>query len=454
MDQITDQLTSYALELKFEDIPQEVVQQTKRMIVDSIGCALGGYDSEPSQIARTLAGTVQSARPATVMGSGQKTSPEMAAFANGVMIRYLDFNDGYTGKNVGHPSDNLAAVLPVAEITGANGRDVITATVLAYEVFCRICDAANIISKGFDYVTIGVMSSAMAATKLLGLSREQTAQTLNLSIAPNLALHQTRVGEVSMWKGCAHPNSSRNAVFAALLAEQGLTGPAPVFEGRGGYFNVVTGSPFTLEPLGGKGGGFRIMDCSIKHFPLGLFSQTVVEAALDVRGQLPGIDNIAQVHVKTLGRAIEIMAGDAEKWRPANRETADHSIPYTVAVALTHEGVEKHHFADEYLHDAALLELVQKVKVSVSEEADRRAPEALLSTVEVQTTDGKTYSSPEVPYHRGHWKNPMTDAEVEEKFRNLARDVLSDGQTDLLLDRLWNLEQAEDIGQLMEMTRV
>ena len=454
MDRIIDQLVSYAAELKFEDIPGEVVQQTKRMIVDSIGCALGAYDSEPSQIARTLAGTVSSTRPATVLGSGQKTSPEMAAFANGVMIRYLDFNDGYTGQNVGHPSDNLAAVLPMAEIAGASGRDVITATVLAYEVFCRICDAESIISRGFDYVTMGVMSSGIAAAKLLGLSREQSAQTLNLSIAPNLALHQTRVGEVSMWKGCAHPNASRNSVFAALLAEQGLTGPSPIFEGRDGYFRVVTGTPFNLEPFGGKGGEFKIMESSIKHFPLGLYSQTVVEAALDVRNQLPHLDNIAQIHVKTLSRAIEIMAGDEEKWRPANRETADHSIPFKVGVALVHGGVEKHHFDEKYLRDEALLELVQKVKVSVLKEADRRVPEALLSMVEVETSDGKTYSSPEVPYHRGHWKNPMTDAEVEEKFRILASGVLADERTDALLERLWDLEHVEDTGELIGLTRV
>lgn len=196
------------------------------------------------------------------------------------------------------------------------------------------------------------------------------------------------------------------------------------------------------------------MEATIKRFPLGLYSQTVVQAALDVRNTLPRVEDIAQVNVQTLQTAVDIMAGDDEKWHPANRETADHSMPYTVAVALMYGSVEEHHFGDEYLRNPQLLDLVQKVKVSVSEEANRRAPEAMLSTVEVVTTSGDRYSSPEVPYHRGHWKNPMTEQELEDKFRSLARNVLTPSQTDALLDRLWNLEQVDDIGQVIGMVRV
>ena len=424
------------------------------MILDAMGCAFGGYSSEPARIARELAGTVSSAHPATVIGSGQKSSPDLAAFANGVMIRYLDFNDGYTGKDPGHPSDNLAAILPLAEVVQADGKSVITAAVLASEVFCRLVDAVSVMSRGFDYVTMGVMSSGLAAAKVLGLSREETARTLNLCVAPYVALHQTRVGDVSMWKGCAHANASRNAVFAALLAQRGLTGPSPIFEGESGFFEAVSGTRFELEPLARGDKPFKIMECSVKRFPMGLYSQTAVEAALEVRGKLSSVDDIQEIHVRTLKRAVDIMAGDEEKWHPANRETADHSIPYTVAVALMRGAVEVRHFGDEFLHDPRLLDLIRKVKVSASEEAERRVPEALLSTVEVVTSSGERFSSPEVPYYRGHWKNPMTDGEIEEKFRSLTRDMLTEAQTDVLLERLWNLDQVEDIRQLIEMLRV
>ena len=454
MDKIVEDLSSYTALLSFQDLPAPVVQQAKRLILDAVGCALGGYPSTPARISRELAGTVSCTHPATVIGSGQKTSPEMAAFANGVMIRYLDFNDGYTGKDPGHPSDNLAAILSPAEVIHAGGKAVITATVLAYEVYCRLCDAVSVTSRGFDYVTLGVISSGLAAAKVMGLSREQTVQTLNLCIAPNVAIYQTRIGDVSMWKGCAHANASRNAVFAALLAQRGLTGPSPIFEGQGGFFEAVSGSHFDLEPLSRGDRPFKIMECSVKRFPMGLYSQTAVEAALEVRDKLSDIDDIQEVDVKTLGRAVSIMAGDEEKWHPANRETADHSIPYTVAVALMHGPVEVRHFGDEYLHDRRLLDLVSKVRVSVSEEADRRAPGELLSTVEVVTSTGRRFSSSDVPYYRGHWKNPMTDKEMEEKFRSLARGMLTEARTDDLLERLWHLDQVEDIGQVIDMMRV
>ena len=449
---IVEYLSDYAASLRFEDLPSDVVHQTKRMLVDTLGCAVGGFSSEPSAVARALADTVVSRQPATVLGSGQETSPDLATFANGVMIRYLDFNDGYTGKETGHPSDTIAAVLSPAEVVHRDGTRVITATVLAYEVFCRLCDAVSVRSRGFDHVTLGAIASTLGAAKAMGLSREQMAQALNLSVAANVALHQTRIGDVSLWKGCAFANASRNAVFAVLLAGRGLAGPSPIFEGRGGFFNAVSGEPFALAPFGGHGRPFKIMECTIKRFPLGLYSQTVVEAALEVRQQLRSVEDIREVNIQTLQTAVNIMAGDAEKWRPTNRETADHSMPYTAAVALMYGTVEPRHFDADYWRDPRLLALVQRVKVSVSEEANRLAPEAMLSVVEVVTSGGERLTAA-VPYHRGHWKNPMTDHEVETKFRALAHDVLTPTQTDALLERLWNLEEVKDIGEVIKMVK-
>jgi 2-methylcitrate dehydratase len=145
------------------------------------------------------------------------------------------------------------------------------------------------------------------------------------------------------------------------------------------------------------------------------------------------------------------MAGDPEKWTPATRETADHSMPYTVAVALTHGKVDQHHFDDEYIHDPRLLALTKKVAVAVSEEADQRMPEAMLCRVMLVTTAGQTHSAV-VDYHRGHWKNPMSESEVEDKFRTLATGVLTPTQTERLLERLWKLEELPDAGEIVRLT--
>ena len=456
MPSLAESLGSYASSLRYDDLPGEVVHQAKRMIIDTLGCALGGYDALPSRIAREIAETVSSNQPATVLGSGRSTSPDLATFANGVMIRYLDFNDGYTSKESGHPSDSIAATLTATELAGSGGKSFILGTVVAYEAFCRICDAVDIKPQGFDHVTVGGIASILGACRSLQLTEEQTVQALNLGIAPGLALYQTRIGDVSMWKGCAYANASRNALFAAMLAQKGLTGPSPIFEGAGGYFHAVSGGPFEMETFGGPGSSFKIMECSIKRFPLGQYSQTVVQAALEVRDQLPpalDADDIARVNIRTLQTAVDIMAGDPEKWRPVNRETADHSMPYTVAVALMYGGVDQHHFGDEFLANEKLLALTGRVTVAVSEEANRRVPEAMLCDLELETRSGQSYSS-QVAYHKGHYKNPLTDQEVEDKFRSLARALLPESKINAILDRMWHLEEVNDIKDVIHLTEM
>jgi 2-methylcitrate dehydratase len=449
---LVEQLSAYAAALRFEDLPPEIVHQAKRLIIDTVGCALGGFESEPSRIAREVAATVTSTQPATVMVSGARTSVDLATFVNGVMIRFLDFNDGYTSTGEsGHPSDSIAAVLSVAERMGCSGKEAIAATVLAYEVFCRICDQADLKPLGFDHVTVGGMASAAAAAKLFGLPERRIAEAFNLAIAPNVALYQTRIGNVSMWKGCAYANASRNAVFAALLAARGMTGPAPIFEGAGGYFKAVTRAPFELKALGGRDHPFKIMECSIKRFPLGQYSQTVVEAALEARRKIRSADEIAEVEIETVSTAVRLMAGDPDKWEPQTRETADHSMPYTVAVALIHGTVEEHHFDDAYLRDPAIRSLARRVKVRASEEADRLMPGAMRCRLALVMKSGERHVAL-VDHHRGHYRNPMSESELEAKFRKLAAGVLSGLQIDRLLDKLWKLEELADAGEIVRAT--
>ena len=452
MSTLVEQLSSYSAALRYEDLPSVVVHQAKRLIIDTVGCALGGYASETSKIAREIAGLVTSNRPATVMISGEHTSPDLAAFANGVMIRFLDFNDGYTSTGEsGHPSDSIAAVIATAELMRRSGREVIAATVLAYEVFCRVCDEADLKPLGFDHVTVGGMASTAAAARLLGLPEQKIAEAFNLGIAPNIALYQTRIGNVSMWKGCAYANASRNAVFAAMLAARGMTGPAPIFEGVGGYFKAVTRAPFELAALGGREHPFKIMECSIKRYPLGQYSQTVVQAALEARGKIADADEITEVRIETVSAAVRLMAGDPEKWAPATRETADHSMPYTVAVALIYGEVAERHFGDEYLRDTKIRALMNRVKVEASEEAERLMPEAMRCALTLVTTSGAKHTAM-VDYHKGHYKNPMSDAEVEAKFRGLAQNVLKPAQTDRLLDALWKVEDVVEAGEIVRLT--
>ena len=159
-------------------------------------------------MARRCALRVRSEPPAHLFGGGQ-SSIEWATFVNGLLIRYLDYNDTYLSLEPAHPSDNLAPVLAVGELAGAGGRDLITAAVLAYEVQCRLCDAASLRKHGFDHVTYGAISSTAAACRLLKLDPVRTAHAIGLAGVANVAIRQTRSGELSMWKGCAFANAAR-----------------------------------------------------------------------------------------------------------------------------------------------------------------------------------------------------------------------------------------------------
>ena len=376
------------------------------------------------EIARRIAGRVyQGDMPATILGSGQKSSPDLATFANGVMIRYLDLNDGFVSKGRGHPSDNFAAVLTCADAVHAGGKEVMVASVLAYEVFCRLFDQFDLSTTCFDHAVTVTISCVMGAAKVLGLSQEQMIEALNLVIAPNLSLQQTRAGELSMWKGCASANAARNAVFAALLAKEGMTGPSPIFEGKFGFFRAVTG-PFQLDEFGGNGRPFRIMDVSIKRYPCGQHAQTVIDAAVKVRSKISNVDEIAEIKVGTFTAGKTRMANDDEKWHPRTRETADHSIPYVVGVTLMYGPLEIKHFADEYLQNSDLLDLIQKIKVEETKECNDLYPGASANRVEIITKSGQTFSE-FVKYHRGHHQNPLTDEEIEQKFHSLTKDLFA-----------------------------
>jgi 2-methylcitrate dehydratase len=365
------------------------------------------------------------------------------------LIRYLDYNDTYLSLEPAHPSDNLAAVLAVGEMAGANGRDLLTAAVLAYEIQCRLCDAASLRKHGFDHVTYGAISSCVAASKLLGLDATKITHAIGMAGVANVALRQTRSGELSMWKGCAFANAARNGVFAALLAAEGLTGPAPIFEGELGIMKLLTG-PFTLPALGGRGTPFMISQTYIKFWPAEYHSQSAIEAALQLRPEVGDISNVAAIDIHTFDAAVDIIGKDPEKWRPRTRETADHSLPYCAAVALADGDVTRAQFEPQRFTDPALLDVVARTKVHRDPLLSKRYPQGIPNRLTVTLRNGRQLVR-EVEFPRGHARNPMTDAEVEKKFRALVEPRYGKERADRALAACWELERANNAGELVRL---
>lgn len=449
---LANRFADYATQLSFSDLPKEVVHEAKRRFIDSFGTAVGAMDAEAYDIARRCARRVTAKQKATLLGGGT-SSAEWATFVNGLLIRYLDYNDTYLSLEPAHPSDNLAAVLAVGEMVGATGEDLITAAVLAYEIQCRLCDAASLRKHGIDHVTYGAISSCAAACHLMGLDAPSTTHALGIAGVCNAALRQTRSGELSMWKGCAFANAARNGVFAALLAAEGMTGPAPIFEGDLGFMNLLTRTPFEVAPMGAEHGGprdFMMTKTYIKFWPAEYHSQSAIDAALQLRPEIGDAAKIHSIDVHTFDTCYDIIGKYKEAWHPKTRETADHSLPYCTAVALMDGDVGEEQFEAERLADPRLIALIAKVQIHRDEEINTRYPAGIPNRLTIALDDGRQLVK-EIEFPRGHARNPMTDAEVENKFHTLVDPRLGKKWADRILKKCWKFDRLDDPRELMKM---
>ena len=446
MDPTTERLSDYACRLSFEDLSPGAVHHAKRTLIDTLGCGMGALDAKPVAIARRLASRVHGDPPARLLGAREKTSMNLAAFANTVLIRYLDCNDTYASRGTGHPSDMIPGVLAAADGHRRSGRDVITAIVAAYEAFCRMADEAPL--AGWDQGMFAAVGAACGAGKVLGLDRAAMGHAISIAITTGVPLGVTRIGELAMWKGCATAAAVRTGVFAAELAAEGMTGPGEPFEGRDGLWQHLGIEAPRWPRFGGRGEPFRITATSFKAYPSVIHTQGPVGLVLELRRQVAPAE-IESIRVATYADAVRRTAKEAEKWDPETRETADHSIPYLVAAAFQDGAVTPATFAPSRIQDPALRLLIQKLTVVEDPEFTRRYPSESCTRLEVTTTDGRRLSA-ETSQPKGHRRNPLTDAEMEAKFRSLAGDALGPEGCDRMLAEVWGLESAATLDGLFE----
>lgn len=450
---LAHRIATYAQDLTFDKLTKEAVHETKRRFIDSFATAVGAMTANAYAIAKKCALHVSSNPGASILGGG-RSSIEWTTFVNGLLIRYLDFNDTYLSKEPAHPSDNLAAVLSVGEAVGAGGKELITAAVLAYEIQCRFCDAASLRKHGVDHVTYGAISSAVAAGKLMKLDVSRLTHTIGLAGVCNVALRQTRSGELSEWKGCAFANAARNGVFAAMLASEGLSGPAPIFEGDLGFFQLVSRETFDPAPFGAELGnqdGFMINKTYIKFWPAEYHSQSAIDAALQLRAELNNnVKTVTSITIDTFEASYNIIGKYPEAWAPKTRETADHSLPYCTAAALYDGDVTMTTFDEARFTDPALIQFTGLVKVNHDKTLDPRYPRGIPNRITLTLADGKKLVR-EVEFPRGHAGNPMTDQEVEAKFRRVVEPRSGKSKADAVLARCWDLERLTSVTDLIRL---
>ena len=428
---IAKKLANYAYNLKYEDLNKDAIHAVKRHFIDALGCAIGAKNELPIKIIRK---------------SLTHLHAERNALLYGAMIRYLDYNDTYLGKEPAHPSDNFGGILATAEANKSKARDFITAAALGYEIQCRLCDAASLRAHGWDHVIYGAMSQALAVGKIMKLNQNQLLQALNLNLSTNLSTRQVREStDLSMWKAAAFSNVARNAVLFSKLSKNGMTGPNEIIEGKYGIMRMLTGKfklsfCCNLNAFGKRKSRFKIQDCWLKNWPAEIHSQSVINCALDLRDQIPNLDKIKKIKIRTHEAGYTIIGSGPEKWKPKTRETADHSIPYLVGSALYYGNINKNVFTKKALTNKKVLDIVSKVEVKEDKKLTKLYPGAAANEMTIYIKGSKNLKK-KILYHRGHPKNPMTEKEIEAKFHRLASRYLNKTKRDKIINSVWNMDK-------------
>jgi 2-methylcitrate dehydratase len=449
---ITATMARWAASLTFEQLGERAVHEAKRYLLDSLGCAFGGYRQEDARIALEVLDDVAGNGPAAILGSGRRVDPVSASLANALMVRVMDYNDIYWQQDPSHPSDIIPAALACGERSDKSGRDLVVGIVLGHEFEMRLCEAAfpGIRERGWHHATLTAFVSPIVAGRLLDLGWEQIQHAIGISASRHATLGAVTAGKLTMMKNTVDPMATQSGVLAALLAERGYTGPEHVIDGKEGLVHCF-GPEWKLEVLvEGLGESWRIERCGMKAFPTEALTHAPISAVLDiVRQHDLAPEHVQKVHIRSLARAADILA-DPTKYDPRTKETPDHSLPYVIAAAIVDRQVTPAQFEADRIMDPTIRAQLNKVEVVADPEIEAVFPRLQRVAVTIETADGRSLSK-ELDYPKGDPRNPLSDQEVEEKFDALAAPVLSESGCARLKEAVWSLEQQESIRGLMDL---
>jgi 2-methylcitrate dehydratase len=452
---VTAAMSQWAANLRFDEISPEAVYQAKRFLLDSIGCALGGYQQHDVTIALEVLNEIAGPGAATIVGTGLHVDAVSAALANALMIRCMDYNDIYWKQDPSHPSDIFPAALACCERANSDGRELIVGLVLGHEFEMRLCEAAfpGIRERGWHHATLTAFVSPIVAGRMLHLDWQKIQHAIGISASARATLGAVTAGKLTMMKNTVDPMATQSGVLAALLAEKGYTGPEHVIDGKEGIAHCL-GPQWTLEVLtDGLGDSWRITQCGMKAFPTEALTHTPISAVLQlVKDNNLDPQQIARVHIRTTARGADILS-DPSKYDPHTKETADHSLPYVIAAAIAERQVTPLQFTPEKINDPLIREQLKKVVVVADKEIEKVFPALQRVIDSIRTNDGTEFMT-QLDYPKGDPRNPLTDREVEEKFEALAEPVLSKAARRKAIEAIWNLEKQSSVTELMRLFRV
>ncbi len=419
-------LAQFVTRAAYEDLSDVVRGQLKIRMLDALGCAVAADEGMPVRKLRQHMTEFNTDGPCTLIGGG-RTSPGSAAFYNSALVRYWDFNDSYlSGDDSCHPSDNLGAILAAGEYSDVTGRELLVALAVAYQVQCRLCDAAPLRHRGFDEPTYGAYSVAAGISKALRLDEDRTANAIAMCGASFNALRVTRTDRLSNWESCAFGNVSAGCMNLVFLAMRGITGPLSVLEGEKGFMDAIAGAfdiDWSREDLE------RVKRTAVKAYDANVQSQTAIQGVLELKrrhGFSPA--DVDRVDIDVFESAYHV-AGGGDESRFAHdvntREQAYQSLPYVTAAALLDGEVTPVQYTPERIGSRDVQCLLKRVTVRPNEAYTKRYPNEMPCRVEISLRDGRSFSR-EVRDYPGFVNQPVSWDAAVGKFDRLSTPYTSD----------------------------
>jgi len=430
METVSQRWAKFALELKYDNIPPEAIKEAKRFLLDSVGCAFFAMYNKDTQAAYNYIQDLGGKEQATIIGWGEN----------------------YWEQDPSHPSDIIPAVLSTGEFMKKNGKGILLGIVLAYELEMRLCQAAfpGVREIGWHHATLTQLVSPVAAGRMLGLSEEEIVAAIGISGSSHFTLGGVVAGHLTNMKNTADPFSVEAGVRAALLASKGYTGPVEVFEGKEGLFEVLDKVKWDKDILTkGLGENFLINQCGYKAFPTEALTHQPITAALEVMKE-SNLEpkEVKEILVETTTRGADILS-DPSKYKPTTKETADHSLPYCIAVAVVKSNVLPSDFEEDALRDPLVWSLLDKIEVVANPEIDNLFPKIKRAIVTIKTSKGE-YKKQE-DFAKGQPERPLSEGELISKFKANSEKKMSPSRMEDIIKATQELENIDEIGEYMKL---
>ena len=439
----------------FETLSADCIAETKRRVLDAIGCALGGFAAEPSVAARQVARDLGGRTEATVWGEAGKTSCDRATLANSTMLRYLDFMDSHAGPDACHPCFNIPPLLAVAERVNASGPDLLAALVAGYEIQIRFQDACVVGKTGWFSGMYLEFSVPLAAGLLLGLDVDQMTQAVAISASHGNTLGAQSHGMIPSSKSVADGMVSAIGVTSALLAVRGITGPEDVIESPAGFAAAIAHSLDT-DKLLAPASEYRMMEVNTKWFNTVRVAQTAVTGVFGIMDKLKiGWRDIGSIviHLPTgeFSSHDGIWNGPS-RLRPTTRDSANHSPIFSVAVASVDRVLGPDQYEDEKLKNPDVLSVVDRTTLKPDPSLDKHWPAAAVTRIVLTTKDGRGDEATTF-YAPGHHKNRVSQEQLQDKFTRLAGRLLDDKRRAGLFQAVADLDRLPRVDELTRWLR-